>query len=118
MRVRSLLASLGCGPILAGLVVSFPAAAQDVPTFDVPTSSEETVSGRTGPVFTIGLGAAVAPDYEGSDDYKAVPLWNLRVGNLYHPDTYVQLLGPTLKSNFLPSDHWRLGVSGRYIPER
>jgi MipA family protein len=118
MRVPSLLALAGCGSILSGLVVSFPAAAQGVPTFDVPSSSEETVSGRTGPVFTLGLGAAFAPDYEGSDDYKAVPLWNLRVGNLYHPDTYVQLLGPTLKSNFLPSDHWRLGVSGRYIPER
>jgi MipA family protein len=118
MRVPGFLALLGCSSIMAGLV-SFPAAGQQAaPAVDVPTSEESTGAERTGPVYTLGLGAAVAPDYEGSDDYKGVPLWNLRVGNLYHPDTYVHVLGTTLKSNFLPSDHWRLGISGRYIPER
>src|SRR3954467_2192914 len=29
------------------------------------------------------------PDYEGSNDYKTTPLWSLRVGNLYDPETYV-----------------------------
>ena len=118
MRVPRLLALLSCSSILGLLTVSFPAAAQQVPTFDVPSTDVETGAEHAGPVFTVGLGAAVAPDYEGSNDYRAVPLWNLRAGNLYHPDTYVQTLGPTLKSNFLPSEHWRLGVSGRYIPER
>jgi outer membrane protein len=118
MRVRSFLALLGCSSMMAALV-SLPAAGQQVaPAVDVPSSDESTEVARTGPVFTLGLGVAAAPDYEGSDDYKAVPLWNLRIGNLYHPDTYVHVLGPTLKSNLLPSDHWRLGVSGRYIPER
>jgi outer membrane protein len=60
----------------------------------------------------------VAPDYEGSDDYQLVPLWNLRIGNLYHPSTFVQVIGPRLRSNFLPSDHWRLGLSGQFIKER
>ena len=117
MKFPSFLTLLGCSSIIAGLS-TLPAAAQEVPTFDAPTSDVEVSSGRTGPVYTVGLGAAVAPEYEGSEDYKAVPLWNLRVGNLYHPETYVQVLGPTLRSNFLPSDHWRLGISGRYIPER
>jgi outer membrane protein len=68
--------------------------------------------------FTLGAGAGIAPDYEGSDDYEAVPFWNLRAGNLYHPETYVQVLGPRLLSNFLPHDHWRLGLAGQFIKER
>jgi outer membrane protein len=67
---------------------------------------------------TLGAGAGVAPDYEGSDYYEPVPLWNLSVGNLYHPKTYVQLLGPRLRSNFIPDDHWRLGVAGQFIRKR
>jgi MipA family protein len=67
---------------------------------------------------TLGAGAGVAPDYEGSDSYQAVPLWNLNVSNLYHPKTYVQVLGPLLRSNFIPDDHWRLGVAGQFIKKR
>ena len=67
---------------------------------------------------TLGAGAGVAPDYEGSDYYQAVPLWNLNVSNLYHPKTYVQVLGPLFRSNFIPDDHWRLGVAGQFIKKR
>jgi MipA family protein len=67
---------------------------------------------------TLGAGAGVAPDYEGSDYYQAVPLWNLNVSNLYHPKTYVQVLGPLLRSNLIPDDHWRLGVAGQFIKKR
>jgi outer membrane scaffolding protein for murein synthesis (MipA/OmpV family) len=81
----------------------------------VPIQDGAAAGERT--VFTLGLGAALAPDYEGSDEYRGVPLWNLRADNLYHPATFVQVLGPTLRSNFLPDDHWRLGVSGRYQPD-
>ena len=82
---------------------------------DAPEQAETTT--QAGPVYTFGLGVGYAPDYEGSQDYTAVPLWNLRAGNLYHPDTFVQVLGPTLRSNLLPDNHWRLGVSGRYQPD-
>ena len=27
--------------------------------------------------WSLSAGAGIAPDYEGSDDYEAVPLWNL-----------------------------------------
>ena len=67
---------------------------------------------------TLGAGLGVAPDYEGSDYYEPVPLWNLSVGNLYHPKTYVQVFGPRLRSNFIPDDHWRLGVAGQFIRKR
>jgi MipA family protein len=89
-----------------------------------PASTGDFVSGPvdTGPAqgmnFTLGAGAGAAPDYEGSDDYELVPLWNLRIANLYHPSTFVQVIGPRLRSNFLPSDQWRLGLSGQFIKER
>jgi MipA family protein len=116
MRKQKLFAALACGCFI--VLVAMPAIGQEVPALDVPAADVAFDSDQPGPVFTLGLGAAFAPDYEGSDDYQPVPLWDFRAGNLYHPETYVRVLGPTLRSNFLPSDHWRLGVSGRYIPER
>ena len=68
--------------------------------------------------FTVGIGIGVAPDYEGSDDYQLVPTWLISADDLYHPDTYVTLAGPVLRSNFIPHPHLRAGVSGAYIPER
>jgi MipA family protein len=68
--------------------------------------------------YTVGAGVGMAPDYEGSNHYEIVPLWNLRVSNLYDPNTFVQLLGPRLRSNFLPDPHWRLGLAGQFIKER
>src|SRR5687767_8729919 len=47
----------------------------------------------SGTQWTIGLGAGAVPEYQGGDDYHAVPLWNVRAQKLYHPDTYAQLIG-------------------------
>ena len=68
--------------------------------------------------WTIGAGAAAAPDYEGSEDYEAVPLWNVRAQDLYDPNTYVQVIGPKLNSNFVPHENIRAGLSAQYIFER
>jgi outer membrane protein len=68
--------------------------------------------------YTVGAGVGMAPDYEGSNHYEIVPLWNLRVSNLYDPSTFVQLLGPRLRSNFVPDPHWRLGLDGQFIKKR
>jgi len=68
--------------------------------------------------FTLGAGVGVAPDYQGSEDYEPVPLWNLRAGDLYHPDTYVQIIGTKLNSNFVPHENFRAGLSGQYVLER
>ncbi len=68
--------------------------------------------------WTLGLGAGVAPDYQGSENYELVPLWNIRANNLYDPNTYVQVLGPKLRSNFLANDNFRLGLSGQYVAKR
>jgi MipA family protein len=114
MRAKSAL-TVGA-PIIGALLSSGLALAQPASTGGAAVHPADT-PGR-GIQFTLGAGMGVAPDYEGSDDYEAVPYWNLRAGNLYHPETYVQLLGPRLFSNFLPDDHWRLGITGQYIRKR
>ena len=68
--------------------------------------------------WTIGAGVGVTPDYEGSEDYEPVPLWNLTARDLYDPNTYVQVVGPKLNSNFLADENFRLGLSGQYVFER
>ena len=68
--------------------------------------------------YTFGLGGGIAPDYEGSDEYKAVPNWLFSVTDLYHPDTNVRVAGPTLRSNFVPDPHFRAGLNGLWVPER
>ena len=68
--------------------------------------------------YTIGLGAALAPDYEGSDDYKALPNWLFSATDLYDPNTFVRIGGPELRSNFVPHPQMRAGLWGKYVPER
>ena len=113
--MRLIHAALTAAALTVGGAINTARAVDLVTDLDVPEQAETAAAGGT--VYTLGLGVAFAPDYEGSDDYRAVPLWNLRAGNLYHPDTFLQVLGPTLRSNLLPDDHWRLGVSGRYQPD-
>jgi outer membrane protein len=101
-------------------VTAVPVQAVDLAVPDTPVPAapvEETVRAPSGLQLSIGLGAAYAPDYEGSDDYQGVPLWNLRLGNLYHPETYVRLFTTRLDSNFLADDHWRLGIVSQFRPD-
>jgi MipA family protein len=67
--------------------------------------------------FALSAGAGVGPDYEGSDDYEPAPLPGLRVANLYHPNTHVSIRGLKFESNFLPSDHFQLGIVADYLSD-
>jgi len=67
---------------------------------------------------TLGLGPAVAPDYEGSDDYELVPVWQLVISDLYHPATNVTVIGPRLRSNLVAHPQLRAGIAGLFIGER
>jgi outer membrane protein len=112
-RVAVGVACLGLGCLAS------PALAQQA---ELPSQIEapveaEVPNAKPGLQISLGLGAAYLPDYEGSNDYKATPLWSLRVGNLYDPETYVSLVGTTFRSNFIPSEHWRLGVTARFIKD-
>ena len=100
--------------LLAALVAATAAQAQEAPVTDL-TTGEEAGSGMR---WTLGLGAVAFPDYQGSQDYTAAPLWNVRAQNLYHPDTYVQLFGPILTSNLIPDSNFRLGPMAQYIRKR
>jgi outer membrane protein len=113
MRTSTLVIAI----VLIGAWLSAGVALAQPATIGDAIDPVETAPGE-GTRVTLGAGAGVAPDYEGSDYYEAVPLWNLSVGNLYHPKTYVQLLGPRLRSNLIPDDHWRLGVAGQFIRKR
>src|SRR3954466_5975749 len=101
-------AAIGLACVSLAVVVS-PALAQQAA---LPSQIEAPVEAdvpteAAGLQVSLGIGARYLPDYEGSNDYKATPLWSLRVGNLYDPETYVSLVGTTFRSNFIPSEHWR-----------
>ncbi len=66
--------------------------------------------------ISIGGGAGMAPDYEGSDDYKFVPIpfANLALEN----GMFVNLQGLTVKANLIPSRTWRLGPMYNYRASR
>lgn len=65
--------------------------------------------------YTLGLGAAAVPDYEGSEDYKAAPLPIARAQKGYQ---YGQLFGLKLTSNLVPHPNFRAGLVADYVPER
>src|SRR6476659_1747477 len=61
---------LFCLALVAGLAAS-PAAAQRA-----PMPSPESLQGHD--MMTIGVGGAILPDYEGSDDYRIIPAASIR----------------------------------------
>jgi outer membrane protein len=65
---------------------------------------------------SVGLGAGLAPDYEGSEDYEAVPIPYVNVRWSNHMS--INWLGNKAKVNLIPSPIWRGGVVGEYIQER
>ncbi|MEA3548248.1 MAG: MipA/OmpV family protein [Thermodesulfobacteriota bacterium] len=65
---------------------------------------------------SIGLGVGMAPDYEGSDDYEAVPLPFARI-NWGDNGNYVLLSGNNVRANFL-TDKWQLGPLLQFRAER
>jgi outer membrane scaffolding protein for murein synthesis (MipA/OmpV family) len=63
-----------CVALAAGLASS-PALAQSTPGDTAPPSAEDLAKRDT---VTIGIGGAVMPDYEGSDDYRLLPMGAIR----------------------------------------
>ena len=65
---------------------------------------------------TVGLGAGVVPDYEGSDDSKGVPMLMLK-GN-YDSGRSFTLMGPNLRVNVVPSKLYSFGPVLNYRMRR
>jgi outer membrane protein len=72
--------------------------------------------GAESPQMELGLGVGMVPDYEGSDDYEAVPLLHARVG--WDSGRYVNFTGNVLAANLLAGDTWELGPMVQLIGER
>jgi outer membrane scaffolding protein for murein synthesis (MipA/OmpV family) len=88
--------------LIVGMFTIIPAANQIVQAQDTQ--------------IAVGLGAGLAPDYEGSEDYEAVPIPYVNVRWSNHMS--INWLGNKAKVNLIPSPIWRGGVVGEYIPER
>lgn len=80
---------------LAACCLSSPALAQPAATGALP--NPEDVASRDS--FSLGLGAAIIPDYEGSDDYRFTPLAAVR--GQYHGISFYTL-GTYLYVDVLP----------------
>ncbi len=66
--------------------------------------------------IALGLGVGAAPDYEGSEDYEAVPIPYASVMWSNHMSIY--LLGNKARVNLIPSPIWKAGIVGEYLDER
>jgi outer membrane protein len=65
---------------------------------------------------SVGGGIGFTPDYEGSKDYKPVPI---PVADIkYDNGMFVKLLGLNLRANLLPNSMWQLGPVYNYRGER
>ena len=87
------------------------AAAATISQFEAVTEpTEKNLS------FKVGLGVAMAPEYEGSEDYEAVavPLASIVAKN----GMSAELIGNVLRANVIPSNTWRFGPLVRYRAER
>lgn len=80
---------------------------------DIDVSTAETIKVKNS---VVGLGLAFVPDYEGSEDYTAVPIINARLNLNNH--MYIGFLGSTLRANLVPNQEWNAGPLLRYRPER
>ena len=101
---------------IAALLCSGLALAQPTTTGDVRSSTLMTQArASTSPSAPVPAPRRITRDRRTT---SSSPFWTLRAGNLYHPETYVQVIGARLFSNFLPDDHWRLGIAGQFIRER
>jgi outer membrane protein len=65
--------------------------------------------------FSLGAGVGAAPDYEGSEDYEAVPILIARAAQ---GNRFVELFGNTLRANILGGPVLRAGPVLVYRPER
>jgi outer membrane protein len=99
--------SIGSG-VASAAGVTLPGEAQTIhPAGVAPLSTDWR--------FTVGLGAGLAPDYEGSKDYVFVPIPTFRAAKGY---TDYALNGTTFRSNMINHPNWRFGPYVRYIKER
>jgi outer membrane scaffolding protein for murein synthesis (MipA/OmpV family) len=65
---------------------------------------------------SVGGGIGFKPDYEGSEDYEAVPVPFVNVN--FNHGMYIKLLGLNLRANLIPEKTWSLGPVYNYRAKR
>jgi outer membrane protein len=83
---------------------------------DIEMPAGSLVSGKAEGVYEVGLGAGIAPEYEGSEHSKGYPLpyLNLRFQN----DMSLEWIANLARFNVIPSRIFKLGPIAQYIQER
>jgi len=76
---------------------------------DVSAGVSESVTQEKN-VFGLGIGAV--PEYEGSDNYEAVPLIQAKYN--FDNGMYVSFFGNSLRANLMPDKTWNIGPLVRY----
>lgn len=101
------------GILLLALAGALWLGSKPVQAQDIDLTMSESAGVKTS-IF--GLGAGYVPDYEGSNEYKVVPLLQAHVN--WRQGYFLSFLGNTLKANLIPSQNWHLGPLLRYRMER
>ncbi len=74
------------------------------------------ITGAQAADVSVGGGIGYKPDYEGSQDYEAVPVPYFNVN--FNHGMFVKLLGTNLRFNLIPEKTWYLGPVYNYRAER
>jgi len=106
---RHFMASIVCiGILMAGSGLYNPTWAQDIDLeAEIPamTEAEEKTT------VSVGLGPGIAPDYEGSSDYYAVPIPFLSVR--FSNNMSIEWLANTARADIIPSRTWTCSNTSR-----
>jgi outer membrane protein len=113
MLKRLLMIHLFVGVLVISLGLANNAAAQDI-DLEADFQHEPVVAGKTAVV--VGLGLGIVPEYEGSEDYRAVPLPIVSVK--FDNEMSIQWIANTVKANLIPSQTWMAGPIIQFIGER
>ena len=113
MSKRLLRIYLFVGVLVIGLGLANNSAAQDI-DLEADYQHEPAVAGKTAVVAGLGLG--IVPEYEGSEDYRAVPLPIVSVK--FDNEMSIQWIVNTVKANLIPSRTWMLGPIIQFLGER
>jgi MipA family protein len=88
----------------------------DYPGIDLSGPMMVEEAKKREPVWSVGAGVGMVPDYEGSEDYQVVPLLLARAG--WNSGQYVLFLGNMLKANLIAGNTWSVGPLVRYRGKR
>ena len=113
MKRHFMLVFVCVGILTAGPGLYNHAWAQDV-DLEVENPAEAEIVGKT--AVAVGLGPGIAPDYEGSSDYRAVPIPFVSVR--FSNNMSIQWVANLARANLIPDRTWMAGPILQYIQKR